>query len=92
MELAAAIKELEANTAALECTYSGDTQASQSSLHSSSGYGTMNSTPATSEDPLATGGKCVADVKNQVVSAMFFWQPVLKKVNFHGVLFCVQTN
>ncbi|WAR13604.1 MTSS1-like protein [Mya arenaria] len=56
LELAAAIKELEASTAALE----KDTQASQSSLHtqasSSSGYGTMNSTPATSEDPLASGG------------------------------------
>ncbi|XP_052819127.1 protein MTSS 2-like isoform X2 [Mya arenaria] len=55
LELAAAIKELEASTAALE----KDTQASQSSLHtqasSSSGYGTMNSTPATSEDPLASG-------------------------------------
>ncbi|KAH3775811.1 hypothetical protein DPMN_177217, partial [Dreissena polymorpha] len=55
LELAAAIKELEANTAALESMYP-ETQASQSSLHASSGYGTMNSTPASSEDPLATGG------------------------------------
>ncbi|XP_052231064.1 protein MTSS 1-like isoform X7 [Dreissena polymorpha] len=54
LELAAAIKELEANTAALESMYP-ETQASQSSLHASSGYGTMNSTPASSEDPLATG-------------------------------------
>lgn len=57
LELAAAIKELEASTAALECSYSDSTQASQSSLNSSSGYGTMNSTPAVSEDTIASGGK-----------------------------------
>ncbi|XP_045194003.2 protein MTSS 2-like isoform X2 [Mercenaria mercenaria] len=55
LELAAAIKELEASTAALECSYSDSTQASQSSLNSSSGYGTMNSTPAVSEDTIASG-------------------------------------
>ncbi|XP_060566052.1 protein MTSS 2-like isoform X2 [Ruditapes philippinarum] len=55
LELAAAIKELEASTAALESSYTDNTQASQSSLNSSSGYGTMNSTPAISEDTIASG-------------------------------------
>ncbi|KAL4234255.1 Metastasis suppressor protein 1 [Mactra antiquata] len=56
MELAAAIKELEASTAALESSYTDNTQASQSSLSVSSGYGTMNNTPAGSEDTIASGG------------------------------------
>ena len=57
MELAAAIKELEASTAALNYNYDTESQASQSSLQCSSGYGTMNSTPATSADTIASGGR-----------------------------------
>ncbi|KAK3086144.1 hypothetical protein FSP39_014225 [Pinctada imbricata] len=60
VELAKAIQELEASTAALQSTYDGNT--SQTSLHSSSGYGTMNSTPAGSEDTIATGD---FDLSNQ---------------------------
>lgn len=56
LELAAAIKELEASTAALNYNYDTESQASQSSLQCSSGYGTMNSTPASSEDTIASGG------------------------------------
>ncbi|XP_053373615.1 uncharacterized protein LOC128546638 isoform X2 [Mercenaria mercenaria] len=54
IQLTSAIKELEASTAALECLYSDSTRASQSSLNSSSGYGTMNSTAAVSEDTIAS--------------------------------------
>lgn len=57
MELAKAIQELEASTAALQSTY--DTSNSQHSLQCSSGYGTMNNTPASSQDTIATGGKIV---------------------------------
>ena len=57
MELAAAIKELEASTAALENSYEAEKQASQASLQCSSGYGTMSSTPAGSEDTIASGGR-----------------------------------
>ena len=56
LELAAAIKELEESTAALNYNYDTESQASQSSLQCSSGYGTMNSTPASSEDTIASGG------------------------------------
>ncbi|KAL3860564.1 hypothetical protein ACJMK2_010677 [Sinanodonta woodiana] len=56
MELAAAIRELEASTAALQSTYDTDSQNSCFSLQCSSGYGTMNSTPANSEDTIASGG------------------------------------
>lgn len=57
LELAAAIRELEASTAALQSTY-GDTSShtSHSSLQCSSGYATMNSTPCSSEDTIASGG------------------------------------
>ncbi|KAK3603931.1 hypothetical protein CHS0354_042942 [Potamilus streckersoni] len=55
MELAAAIRELEASTAALQSTYDTDSQNSCFSLQCSSGYGTMNSTPASSEDTIASG-------------------------------------
>lgn len=56
LELQAAIKELEASTAALEGNYSDARQPSQASLQGSSGYGTMNSTPAGSKDTIASGG------------------------------------
>ncbi|CAC5400922.1 MTSS1 [Mytilus coruscus] len=56
MELAKAIQELEASTAALQCNYETSSNASQHSLQCSSGYGTMNSTPSSSEDTIATGG------------------------------------
>lgn len=56
MELAKAIQELEASTAALACNYETFSNASQHSLQCSSGYGTMNSTPSSSEDTIATGG------------------------------------
>ncbi|XP_076112602.1 uncharacterized protein LOC143080582 isoform X2 [Mytilus galloprovincialis] len=55
MELAKAIQELEASTAALACNYETSSNASQHSLQCSSGYGTMNSTPSSSEDTIATG-------------------------------------
>lgn len=53
IELAKAIQELEASTAALQCSYESNT--SQNSLQCSSGYCTMDSTPANSEDTIATG-------------------------------------
>lgn len=56
MELAKAIQELEASTAALQSTYDGDSSTSQHSLQCSSGYGTMNNTPAHSQDTIAMGG------------------------------------
>ncbi|XP_056003634.1 protein MTSS 1-like isoform X31 [Ostrea edulis] len=56
IELAKAIQELEASTAALQSTYDGDSNTSQHSLQCSSGYGTMNSTPANSQDTIAMGG------------------------------------
>ncbi|XP_059156664.1 uncharacterized protein LOC131941431 isoform X2 [Physella acuta] len=58
LELAKAIRELEASTAALTSAYDSETMVSESktSLPSSSGYGTMNSTPASSQDPLTSGG------------------------------------
>ena len=56
IELAKAIQELEASTAALTCTYETSSNTSQNSLQCSSGYGTMNSTPASSEDTIAIGG------------------------------------
>ncbi|XP_056003520.1 protein MTSS 1-like isoform X4 [Ostrea edulis] len=55
IELAKAIQELEASTAALQSTYDGDSNTSQHSLQCSSGYGTMNSTPANSQDTIAMG-------------------------------------
>ncbi|XP_065936240.1 protein MTSS 1 isoform X7 [Magallana gigas] len=55
MELAKAIQELEASTAALQSTYDGDSSTSQHSLQCSSGYGTMNNTPAHSQDTIAMG-------------------------------------
>lgn len=57
MELAKAIQELEASTAALQSTYDGDSSTSQHSLQCSSGYGTMNNTPAHSQDTIAMGGE-----------------------------------
>ncbi|XP_063441011.1 protein MTSS 1-like isoform X6 [Mytilus trossulus] len=62
MELAKAIQELEASTAALACNYETSSNASQHSLQCSSGYGTMNSTPSSSEDAIATGGIPVSGV------------------------------
>ncbi|XP_071172982.1 protein MTSS 1-like isoform X10 [Mytilus edulis] len=62
MELAKAIQELEASTAALACNYETSSNASQHSLQCSSGYGTMNSTPSSSEDTIATGGIPVSGV------------------------------
>ncbi|XP_052062928.1 protein MTSS 1-like isoform X4 [Mytilus californianus] len=62
MELAKAIQELEASTAALQCNYETSSNASQHSLQCSSGYGTMNSTPSSSEDTIATGGIPVSGV------------------------------
>nr|XP_034336583.1 protein MTSS 1 isoform X11 [Crassostrea gigas] len=56
MELVKAIQELEASTAALQSTYDGDSSTSQHSLQCSSGYGTMNNTPAHSQDTIAMGG------------------------------------
>lgn len=56
IELAKAIQELEASTAALQSTYDGDSSTSQHSLQCSSGYGTMNNTPANSQDTIAMGG------------------------------------
>ncbi|XP_062619165.1 protein MTSS 1-like isoform X9 [Saccostrea cucullata] len=56
IELARAIQELEVSTAALESTYEGDSSTSQHSLQCSSGYGTMNNTPANSQDTIAMGG------------------------------------
>ncbi|XP_053373611.1 uncharacterized protein LOC128546637 [Mercenaria mercenaria] len=68
LDLAAASKDLEASTVALECSYSDSTRASQSSLNSSSGYGTMNSTPAVSVDTKAScdenKSQCWKDVEN----------------------------
>ncbi|XP_078337589.1 protein MTSS 2-like isoform X3 [Crassostrea virginica] len=55
IELAKAIQELEASTAALQSTYDGDSSTSQHSLQCSSGYGTMNNTPANSQDTIAMG-------------------------------------
>uniref|UniRef100_A0A8W8KJR5 IMD domain-containing protein n=1 Tax=Magallana gigas TaxID=29159 RepID=A0A8W8KJR5_MAGGI len=55
MELVKAIQELEASTAALQSTYDGDSSTSQHSLQCSSGYGTMNNTPAHSQDTIAMG-------------------------------------
>ena len=55
IELAKAIQELEASTAALTCTYETSSNTSQNSLQCSSGYCTMNSTPASSEDTIAIG-------------------------------------
>ncbi|XP_067651224.1 protein MTSS 1-like isoform X4 [Haliotis asinina] len=55
LELAEAIRELEASTAALECTYDTQSHTSHTSLQCSSGYGTMNSTPSGSEDTIASG-------------------------------------
>ncbi|CAL1546265.1 unnamed protein product [Lymnaea stagnalis] len=70
LELAKAIRELEASTAALTSAYDNDSYStteagppeaaaydtesytSKTSLHCSSGYGTMDSTPATSEDTI----------------------------------------
>lgn len=61
LELAKAIKVLEASTAALKCPTeeppSSAAATSRTSLQCSSGYGTMNSTPAGSEDTIASGGK-----------------------------------
>ncbi|XP_078337592.1 uncharacterized protein LOC111134024 isoform X6 [Crassostrea virginica] len=66
IELAKAIQELEASTAALQSTYDGDSSTSQHSLQCSSGYGTMNNTPANSQDTIAMGGslkrRCVQTV------------------------------
>ncbi|XP_021359521.1 metastasis suppressor protein 1-like isoform X4 [Mizuhopecten yessoensis] len=56
LELAEAIKELEASTAALQSTYDMPSMASQNSLQCSSGYSTMDSTPAGSKDTIASGG------------------------------------
>ncbi|XP_021359519.1 metastasis suppressor protein 1-like isoform X2 [Mizuhopecten yessoensis] len=55
LELAEAIKELEASTAALQSTYDMPSMASQNSLQCSSGYSTMDSTPAGSKDTIASG-------------------------------------
>ncbi|XP_061189761.1 protein MTSS 2-like isoform X3 [Saccostrea echinata] len=55
IELARAIQELEVSTAALESTYEVDSSTSQHSLQCSSGYGTMNNTPANSQDTIAMG-------------------------------------
>ena len=43
--------------------YPGDSDSytSKSSLQCSSGYGTMASTPAGSEDTIASGGECTVD-------------------------------
>ncbi|KAL5021786.1 hypothetical protein ScPMuIL_000941 [Solemya velum] len=54
-ELADAIRELQASTAALQCSIDGESVTSQTSLQCSSGYGTMNSTPSGSEDTIPTG-------------------------------------
>lgn len=72
MELAKAIQELEASTAALQSTYDGDSSTSQHSLQCSSGYGTMNNTPAHSQDTIAMGGEsyCLANQGN-IVSVVF---------------------
>lgn len=58
LELAEAIRELEASTAALTTAYDqpDGSNASRGSLQCSSGYGTMNSTPSGSEDTITTGG------------------------------------
>ncbi|XP_025115085.1 MTSS1-like protein isoform X4 [Pomacea canaliculata] len=55
LELAAAIRELEESTAALQSTYDASNHTSHSSLQCSSGYATMNSTPSSSEDTIASG-------------------------------------
>lgn len=56
LELAAAIRELEESTAALQSTYDSSSHTSHTSLQCSSGYATMNSTPSGSEDTIASGG------------------------------------
>ncbi|KAL8603307.1 hypothetical protein ACOMHN_054003 [Nucella lapillus] len=65
LELAAAIRELEESTAALQSTYDPTSHTSlqstydstsHASLQCSSGYATMNSTPSGSEDTIASGG------------------------------------
>ncbi|XP_078337590.1 protein MTSS 2-like isoform X4 [Crassostrea virginica] len=88
IELAKAIQELEASTAALQSTYDGDSSTSQHSLQCSSGYGTMNNTPANSQDTIAMGGslkrRCV-----QTVSML----PASKKSYFdHNTSECISGN
>ncbi|XP_060071624.1 protein MTSS 2-like isoform X2 [Ylistrum balloti] len=56
LELAEAIKELEASTAALQSSYDSSSTTSQNSLQCSSGYGTLNSTPSGSKDTISSGG------------------------------------
>ena len=85
-ELAKAIRELEASTAALQSCYGeelttgsdssqpvngvcdSDSYTSKSSLQCSSGYGTMASTPASSEDAIASGGEFYLLFFSQVFS------------------------
>ncbi|XP_074644500.1 protein MTSS 1-like isoform X14 [Tubulanus polymorphus] len=66
-ELADAIKELEASTAALQSSYESHAT-SQSSLQCSSGYGTMNNTPACSEDTIPAGENTDVDFRELLES------------------------
>ncbi|XP_076470702.1 uncharacterized protein LOC143300712 isoform X3 [Babylonia areolata] len=70
LELAAAIRELEESTAALQSTYDS---ASHTSLQCSSGYATMNSTPSGSEDTIASGDLELTSVSSE--SEKYFTLP-----------------
>ncbi|XP_056003566.1 protein MTSS 1-like isoform X18 [Ostrea edulis] len=88
IELAKAIQELEASTAALQSTYDGDSNTSQHSLQCSSGYGTMNSTPANSQDTIAMGGS----LKRRNIQTISM-SPASKKSYFdHNTTECISAN
>ncbi|XP_062619119.1 protein MTSS 1-like isoform X3 [Saccostrea cucullata] len=88
IELARAIQELEVSTAALESTYEGDSSTSQHSLQCSSGYGTMNNTPANSQDTIAMGGS----LKRRNVQTISM-SPDSKKSYFdHNTTECISGN
>ena len=77
LELAEAIRELEASTAALNHTYDS---VSHSSLHCSSGYATMDSTPTGSDDTIASGGG------SSVVAWLWLWEELVSCGLFVGCL------
>lgn len=79
LELAKAIKVLEASTAALKCPTeeppSSAAATSRTSLQCSSGYGTMNSTPAGSEDTIASGDLDLTPTEGSCDSDKYFTIP-----------------
>lgn len=76
LELAAAIRELEESTAALNSTYDSTSHTSHTSLQCSSGYATMNSTPSGSEDTIASGGMWDHVVGLELPCLQWFWRNV----------------